>query len=349
MELDKRKQLILAAIVEAYIETGEPVGSKTVAERLDMAISSATIRNEMAVLTEIGLIEQPHTSAGRVPSHVGYHFYIDHLMHRKSLSAAERQKIDSLLQAAQAGLASLWNTASNALAYITNCASVTTTPSGRAKVFGRIELVDGGRKTVVLLFMTTTGGVRNKVCRLDFDPSPDTCVRFVRLVNDRLAETPIEEITPAFIQTLAALLGESALALSPVLFAIYAMAGELAGGEIILDGQTNLLSHRELAENAKIVLDFLGKSHQLKALVNSSGEQGLSVTIGGENDSLLLPQLGVIVAKYQAGGDILGSVGIIGPTRIDYAKMIPYIEYFAKAMGNLLSTVFVEEWEDLDG
>ena len=167
MELSDRKQKILASIVEQYIRSGEPIGSKTLMELLPMKVSSATIRNEMAELASMGLLEQPHTSAGRIPSHAGYRYYIDHLMHARELDDSDRQKIEA---AFGTGLdpEQLLSRAGEVLSELTKCAAVSTTPAGESTRIRRIEMVPVGSRTAMLVLLTSTGILKSRICRSDF-------------------------------------------------------------------------------------------------------------------------------------------------------------------------------------
>lgn len=350
VKLDRRKQLILTAIIERFIESGEPVGSQAVVDYLDIGVSTATIRNEMSALSELGLIEQPHTSAGRVPSHLGYRFYIQNLMHKKPLTSSERHHIDSIFSVNHSDIEQLLESASNTLAYLTNCASISTTPQHNFLAFAHIELIPISKRVVILLFITTTGIAKNKLFRLNYDPSTKEYAKFVLIVNEHLKNTPVDEITPAFIQTLAAAIDVDIITFSPILYAVYTMASEISDGHIILEGGNNLLSHRELAENAKNVMDFIGKHDNLKKMIEQNPDN-LSIIIGTEKSEIAPAQIGIIFSKYYMHGLPAGSVGIIGPRRINYAKIIPYVEYIAISMGKLLSSSFLPspEEENKDG
>lgn len=341
MELDQRKQKVLAAIVESYIATGEPVGSKTLAECFGMSVSSATLRNEMAALSEMGYLEQPHTSAGRVPSHLGFRFYIDKLMNKKPLTEDEKQSIDTLFKDAEPNPSAILEEAGQILAEKTNCAAISTTPISQGGVTARIELVITGRRLYLLLFITSAGVIKNKLVRMEFEVTPEQVARFVYLINERLLDVPIEEITPALIQTLAAGTGEFALSFSPVLFAIYELAKEVTTGQIILEGQNNLLLHQELLSAASGLLGFLSREEELLPLL-SSGNSPSNVLLGRELHKNELSDIGMILTRYNIGENISGTIGVIGPARIDYAKIIPYIEYLAYSMGRLLTDAFDE-------
>ncbi len=162
MKLDIRKLKILTAIVETYIDTGEPVSSKILAQQLGFSVSSATIRNDMAALFEMGLLEQPHTSAGRVPSHLGYRVYVDQLMHCKPLSEEERREIDALFNVRDPDPDKLLEDAAQALADYTNCATVSTTITPKTVLVKRVEIVPAGTRTVVVLVIATNGVIKNK-------------------------------------------------------------------------------------------------------------------------------------------------------------------------------------------
>ncbi|MFA9379910.1 MAG: heat-inducible transcriptional repressor HrcA [Acetanaerobacterium sp.] len=342
MELDLRKQKVLAAIVESYIATGEPVGSRALAEAFRMSVSSATLRNEMAALAELGYLEQPHTSSGRVPSHLGFRFYIDRLMNKKPLSEDEKQGIDELFRDAEPNPNAILEEAGQVLADKTGCAAISTTPTSHGGVTAHIELVPTGRKLYLLLFLTSAGVVKHRICRIEFEITPEAVGRFVLIINERLSAVPVEDITPAFIQTLAAGTGEYALSFSPVLFALYELARETCSGQLIVEGQNNLLLHNELITAARDLLGFLSREDELLTLL-AAGSNSLSVLLGKELQKNELSDIGIIITRYHFGTNAGGSIGVVGPARIDYARIIPYIEYLALSLGRLLSDTFDEQ------
>ena len=336
MELDQRKRRVLAAVVESYINTGEPVGSKALAEVFGMSVSSATLRNEMAALVEMGYLEQPHTSAGRIPSHQGFRFYIDKLMDKKPLSPEDKASIDELFKNAEPNPGTILEDVGAALAQRTGCAAISTTPTSQGGVSSRIEIVPAGRRIYMLIFITSAGVIKSKLCRLEFEITPDSIWQFTGLVNEWLMRTPIENITPAFIQTLAAKTGEYALTLSPILYTVYELARAACEGQVILEGQNNLLMHRELLSAAGDLLKLLSRGDELLNLIPQQGGN-LNVVLGKELNRGELNDIGMIFTGYSIGGNAWGKVGIIGPTRLDYASMIPMLEYFASSMGKLLT------------
>ena len=337
MELGERKLKILSAIVETFVKTGEPVGSKALCEALGFSVSSATIRNEMADLVEMGLLEQPHTSAGRVPSHLGYRLYINRLMNRKELSDEEQRYIDGTLLGSADDPEKLLEETSEMLAGMTNFAAVTTTPSDDNATVRHIQFVQTGKRTGMLVLMTSTGLVKNKMFRCDYDLTPDILRIFHGILNEKFRNLPLSAITPAFIQTMAASLGEMTMLMPSVLMATLEAASEASEQELCLQGQTNLLFLPEVdAPAAKRVMEFLNRRTDFVKLLNSQSEN-LSVLIGRESGRPELVNSSIVVAKYRIGGKESGAIGIIGPMRMDYAKMIPSLEYLAKSVGTLLS------------
>ena len=213
VEISERKQKILAAIVEQYIETGEPVGSKGLVEKLGLALSSATIRNEMSELSALGLLEQPHTSAGRIPSHSGYRYYVDNLMNKYELNAPQRRKIEADMSTGEGDPERLLEKAGEVLADLTNCAAVSTMPKGESVLIKRIEIVPIGTRTAMIVLLTSGGIIRSRVCRLDFELSGSMIELFYNLTAAKLLGCPIRDVNTVMLQTLAASLGIEALAM----------------------------------------------------------------------------------------------------------------------------------------
>lgn len=347
MELSERKCKILAAIVNTYVETGEPVGSKALA--LDLGVSSATIRNEMADLVELGLLEQPHTSAGRVPSQRGYRLYIDRLMDRQSISQQEQRYLDGLLLSSAYDPERLLDGVSQALASLTKFAAVSTTPSGNTANIRGVQFVQTSRRTAMVILMTSAGTMKNCIFHCDFDVTPEILRVFFRVLNEKLVGLPVSSITPAFIQSLGASLGEMAMLMSSALMAVLDVAQDTMKTDVCLNGQMNLLFYPEFEQgNARRVMDFLERPQELARLLmeNQSAKEiqnKLKVLIGKEAKRPELNNSSLIVARYAINGQDAGAIGIIGPTRMNYGKMIANIEYLSASVGRMLSELMREE------
>lgn len=247
MELSERKEKILAAVVEQYIKTGEPVGSKTLLDSLDMSVSSATVRNEMADLGYLGLLDQPHTSAGRVPTGEGYRYYVDNLVPESELSDESRRLIDAGIGNANGDPESLLRHAGEALAYLTECAAVMTTPSGENTKIKRVELVPISPHTAMIVLLASNGILRSKLFRLDSPIDTTVCETFYNVAQAMLIGVPVSALTPAYLQSIAARLGMESLAMFPMLSAVAELSQNAAQPHVFLSGQSNLLHHREYA------------------------------------------------------------------------------------------------------
>ena len=339
MELGKRKELILSAVVEQYIKTGEPVGSKVLMSSLPIQVSAATIRNEMSELAEMGLLDQPHTSAGRVPSQAGYRYYIDNLMNKTELTEDEKYSLRLELERSAGDPDKLLGKAGQMLARITGCAAVSTSPADSGATVKRIEIVPVGTRLAMIVMLTSTGIIKNGVCRTDTEITPDMIDNFYRIVGETFIGKPVSDIGTVMIQTLVASLGSNALSMSPLFVVLSDIASQAISAEIHLQGEENLLHHRELGDNIYETLRFLDEEEKLERAV-SSGKNALSVMIGKENMYRQLENTCMIVARYNIQGHDGGAIGIIGPTRLDYAKLIPSIEYLTEIVGKLLTDTF---------
>lgn len=337
MKLSERKERILASIVEYYIATGEPVGSKTLLEHSDLAVSSATVRNEMAELAALGYIEQPHTSAGRVPSQLGYRYYVDNLMSQYELPLQEKRLIESRILGASGEPQQILEQAGQVLAEITNCAVVSTTPCDEHAVIRRVELVPLGTRTAMMIMLSSSGILKSKVCRTDCELSMDIIEIFYNVVSQNFIGKSAEEVTIAMIQTLALSLGSKSLAMSPLLVTLSDLAQMTEQTQLLLEGQSNLLNYTDYS-NAYEIMEFLRQSDPLTTLFSSKKNTGSpSILIGKENQFRELQDSSMIFSKYNVSGKESGTLGIIGPTRIDYARLIPSLKYLTEIVGNIMS------------
>ena len=349
MELDQRKLKILSAITETYIRTGEPVGSKLLSFYPDIRVSPATIRNDMAVLFEKGLLEQPHTSAGRIPSHLGYRVYIDELMRCSTLNAEERSQIDALFNIKYPDPDRLLADAAKALADYTGCATISTSIMQENVKVRKVEIVEAGTRTMVILLMASNGVIRNKVCHVDFAVTPEIIAFFHKFANGWLAGKSISQISSAYIGSVAVALGEYSRIFTPVLGAIFELCREVNEGSYYVNGFTNLLSYPELREGAHELFTFLENREQVTRMLSLT-QQHTTVIVGRENPNQELTSASVVVSRYDIGRDVgSGIIALVGPVRLNYAKLIPHLEYFAQTMGKLLSETVEQDPQDESG
>lgn len=340
-ELSDRQQKILAAIIEQYIASGEPVGSKALLPLLPFSVSSATVRNEMALLSELGYLEQPHTSAGRIPSQKGYRYYVDRLMNNYELSENEKRAIELKLGTQVRSPEKVLETASSLLADMTNCAAVSTTPSDAEAVIRRVELVPVGTRLALIVLLTSSGILKSTIVRTDTDITVDIAESFYNIVGKHFAGKPISEMSLAFLQTLAVSLGDKALVMTPLLVSLSELASTAGKSDMLLEGQSNLLHHSQIASNAYELMEFLRRGEPLSKLFSAHRDE-MNILIGKENLYRELENSSVIFSRYNIGGRDSGALGVVGPTNIDYARLIPSLKYLTKVVGKLLTDA-VEE------
>lgn len=337
MHLSERRERILAAVVERYIATGEPVGSKTLLDYLRIPVSSATIRNEMAELSRLGFLEQPHTSAGRIPSEMGYRYYVDRLMNRYELPLNEKRLIEARLSTAGGDPQQILEQAGQVLAELTNCAVVSTTPCDDHAVIRRVELVPIGTRTVMMVMLSSSGIVKSRVCRLDCEINLELIETFYNIVSHHFIGKSADEVSIALIQTLALSLGSKSLQMTPLLVTLSDLAQLTEQTQLLLEGQSNLLNYTDYS-NAYELMEFLRQSQPLASLIMHRKTDGdANVLIGKENQFRELQDSSVIYSHYSVSGKESGALGLIGPTRIDYARLIPSLKYLTEIVGNIMS------------
>ena len=338
LELDNRKLKILAAVVDEYIRTGEPVGSKTISALPDIKVSSATVRNDMSLLEQLGLLEQPHTSAGRIPTYSGYKLYIEKIMHQGSLDDAEREMLDEMLVRDNAVTEeALMQNAAAALAELTQCAAVAANTAPQFSVISRVEVIPTGRRLYVILLITSGGSIKNKVCRLQFDLSDEQLEFFTHYMQENLHGVSIESFSEDMMQKLVEAMGAYMVTLSPLMQSVYEVSQDILNQDIMLSGEKNLLNCSEL--DKMDIVRFIEHKNDVMKLLDSSFS-GIRVMFSPENGEFVIGNSSMIVSKYKKGGKEAGSLGVIGPMRIDYSKIIPYIEYLTQRISTLLSEDF---------
>ncbi len=340
-QLSPRKQKILSVIVERFVATGEPVGSKAICAEMNNAVSSATIRNDMAELVELGLLEQPHTSAGRIPSRLGYRYYVDNLMGSYEPGFEEQEQIKIWLSSFSGEPDKLLEKAGSILAELTNCVAVSTSPSDESAYIRRIELVPLSRHTAMIVLLATSGILKSAVVRSETEINAPVAEVFYNITHNYFVGKNVSDISITFIQTLVASLGDKVFVMSPFLCAVADLCREVKTTVLHLKGQSNILNHGELAENAFELMDFIHRGEPLEALLTSR-KKPFNVSIGSENPYRELRNTTTIFSDYSVGGRDSGAIGIIGPTRLDYARLIPTIKYLSGVIGALLSETLEE-------
>lgn len=332
--MDDRKLRILAAVVDEYIMTGEPVGSKTIAALPSMNVSPATIRNDMATLEQLGYLEQPHTSAGRIPTFNGYRLYIDRLMTMEKLSEEEQRRLDDMLETDILTEEALIQSASKALAELTQCAAVAANLAPQYSMITKVEVIPTGKRLYVLLLITSSGNIKNKVCRLEFDLTEEQLSFFTKYMQENLQGVALEDLSDEMMEQLMVAMGTYMMTLTPLIQAVHDMTKDMMNQEILLSGEKNLLSCKDFKQNE--IIQFIEHKDEVSQMLDDSFS-GIQVMFGEENEGFVIGNSSMIVSKFQKGKRPAGSLGIIGPMRLDYKKIIPYIEYFTQKISDLIT------------
>jgi len=332
--VDDRKLKILAAIVDEYVRTGEPVGSKAISKLEHINVSAATIRNDMAALEQMGYLEQPHTSAGRVPTFMGYRLYIDELMTPPELSDEEKQRLDEMLGTEDTPEELLIQNAAAALTELTHCAAVVTNPAPRFSVISKVEVIPTGKRLYVILLITSSGSIKNKACRLEFDLSHEQLEFFTHYIEENLNGISVEDLSEEMFDKMVAAVSAYMISLSPLVKGISELSEDLRQQELTVKGGEKLLSCDELDKME--VVRFIEHKDGLSNLLEDAFS-GIQVKFGSENNSFAIGNSSLIVSKYRKGGKEAGSLGVIGPMRVDYKKIIPYVDYLTQKISYLMS------------
>ncbi len=339
MPMDARKQRILEAIVALYALDGEPVGSGLLASYFDMAVSSATLRNEMAALTRLGLLEQPHTSAGRVPSPQGYRYYLDHLLEAPAnslLSEEDRGGIDELFAAMDVEPEKLAQGAARALADYTRCAAVATTPRADDLCIAHFEVVQVGRYSAAVLAVTSAGGVRTRVARVDTGLSRSDAVQLAQLLNRGLTFVSPDDLTPLLVGSLAMAVGTR---FAPVLAAAEALVR--AQPTAYLEGAQYLAQNADVRQNLGALLEIFSDRAAAIDLIEPDCEK-ITAKLGDDLDPPM-PGLCIVSKHYLPGGGLTGTIALIGSSRMEFQRQIPILDRFAVKLGQSMSGKKQEE------
>ncbi len=319
--------------MDAYIRTGEPIGSKMLALDPEIGVSSATIRNTMAVLEHEGYLDHPHTSAGRVPTYKGFRYYVENLMSPEPPSPEMISEIDERLQSDMREDAIVEN-ASTALAEITKCAAISTNHVSKFSVITKVDVVPAGRRMYVLLMIASNGAIKNKVCRMEFDMTNEQMADFTRFLNEHLSGVNLETMSEEFVEGLTAALGGYMLSLAPLLHTVYELSEEMLRDNIEVKGEANLLACTDIPPGD--VMRFIERKAELSGLLEDA-LSGINIRFGEENGTFAISNSTVVSASYYKDGKPAGAIGIIGPMRLDYRKVIPYIEYLSRKVTQMLS------------
>lgn len=326
MDLDERKVKILNAVIRNYLETGEPVGSRTISKYTDLNLSSATIRNEMSDLEELGYILQPHTSAGRIPSDKGYRFYVDHLMQEKDREVADmKQFVIEKTEKMEGVLKQM----AKMLANNTNYATLVSAPSCQQTTIKFIQLTNVDEDHILAVIVMNNNMVKNQMIDVESALDNETLLKMNLLLNSSLNGLALHEINLGMISRLKEQAGSHSAIMGDVLDALAQILDENEDLQIYTSGATNILKYPELSsgENAANLLSAFEEKDELLSLVTESlsdqeSETGIQVYIGNESPLQTMKDCSVVTATYDLGEGVKGTIGIVGPKRMDYENVM---------------------------
>ena len=340
-ELNERSRAIFERIVDAYVETGEPIGSRTLARRLDMRLSAASIRNVMADLEVAGLLYAPHTSAGRLPTAAGLRFFVDGLLEVGALSEEERGNIEARCTAASRSLDELLTEATITLSGLSRCAGLVVAPTSDAPL-KHVEFVQLSSTRILVVLVTEAGVVENRIVEMGADVPLSTLTQAANYLNARLAGRTLASALAEIRQELddhRADLDE--LAARVVKTGLATWGGEDEQRTLIVRGQANLLDDvtaLEDLERIRALFDALETKGELARLIDHAARaEDVRIFIGAEDELFTVTGCALIVAPYRDGREkVIGAIGVIGPTRLNYARIVPMVDYTAKVIGGLV-------------
>ena len=346
MEMDERKIKILQAIVTDYINNGEPVGSRTIAKKYDLGISSATIRNEMSDLEEMGYIEQLHTSSGRKPSDKGYRLYVDRLMQITKLSTEEEYMIkNQLINVALYEVDKIVRQATQMLSHLTNLTSIVKAPSVQKSCVKYVQLMNLDPGSVLFIIITDSGIIKNNVIKISKPISSDIMERLTNIVNFRLVRLTIEQINLEVINNLKSDLASYQEIFHGIIPALYDSLSGIETSEVYIQGATNIFNYPEFnnIDKAREFLILVDNKESINTLIGTQNIIGnITIKIGGENFVECARDCSIITAVYSASGIPLGSIGVIGPTRIPYGKVISVLTEIVKELNDNIAQIYDE-------
>ncbi len=338
MDLSQRKKKILTAIVENYIATAEPVGSKVLAEII--GCSSATIRNEMAELTSMGYLEQPHTSAGRVPSPAGYRLYVNELMEKQKLSEAETAAINEQLSQKQRQLDELMSEVGRLTSSMTQYPAYALAMKAPVAV-KRFDFIYVDPSSFIVVALLTDDTVKNKLIQLPFSANQEQIQTLSSLFNSHFTGITDREVTDVLIRSVERAAGDTYGLVAVIAAFVMQALSQARTAPMRIEGASSLLNQPEYKdpEKARALMNFISSGERLLSDIPYMGDDpsGIHVTIGPENLAEELRDSSVVMASYDVGGGMKGYIGVVGPTRMDYSSVAAKLSYIAAGLSRLLS------------
>ena len=340
-QLSERKKLILKAIVEAHIEGGEPVGSKYIMQNNLLTCSSATIRNEMAELEQMGYLIQPHTSAGRVPSEAGYRFYVDSLVEQYARTTREVVQINQILKTKMAEIDQILDTASRLASSMTNYTGIAVKPRANSVSIAKFEIISIDENNFAMVMITSTGAVKTKKLKLKENIPDGALKRLSELFNGMLCGLSADMITLTQIMALEEEMGASAFLVNPAVKCIYETMNEIDSGDVRLSGLNRLLNYPEYADTHQFgeLLGTLESKDEILDLISKPESDDINVLIGSESSVKVMNNSSIVFKPIKKDGHTVGIIGVLGPRRMNYKQVLQALD----EIGGSISSIIDEE------
>lgn len=336
--LDKRAQILLKTLVEHYISDGQPVGSHTLSKCSGLDLSPATIRNVMSDLEELGFIASPHTSAGRIPTQRGYRFFVDTLLTVQPLQKQEIQRLEYELSSPDPQ--ELIASAASLLSSLTQFAGVVMIPKRRSIAFRHLEFLPLSEKRILVIIVTSDGNVQNRIIMVDKPYSASELTQATNFFNQHYSGSTFEQVQKKLHEELKQMQSDMTRLMAAALEASGKVLDDDKDG-VVISGERNLLQVDDLSANVtslrKLFEVFERRTSLMQLLDNSQRAEGIQIFIGGESGYLPLDECSMVTAPYEADGQVVGTLGVIGPTRMAYERVIPIVDITAKLLSNALS------------
>ncbi|SMQ82988.1 heat-inducible transcription repressor HrcA [Bacillus sp. OV166] len=341
MLLTDRQLLILQVIVDDFIRSAQPVGSRSLSKKEEISFSSATIRNEMSDLEELGYIEKTHTSSGRVPSEKGYRYYVDHLLSPQVLNQHDVSIIQSIFAEKIFEFEKIIQRSAKILSELTNYTSIVLGPAVSINKLKRIQIIPLNKETAVAIFVTDTGHVENRTFSLPPSVDASDLEKTVNILNDRLAGVPLEDLNDKIYKEVAMLLRQHIHNYDLMLYTIADSLKMPSNEKLFFGGKTNMLSQPEFHDVAKLrsLLTMIDQEEWIYNLIRNDSA-GIHVKIGRENNNSVMDNCSLITATYSAGAENLGTIAILGPTRMEYSRVISLLQFFSKDLTAVLTKLY---------
>jgi heat-inducible transcriptional repressor len=339
--LTDRQLLILQVIVDDFIRSAQPVGSRSLSKKEEISFSSATIRNEMSDLEVLGYIEKTHTSSGRIPSEKGYRYYVDHLLSPQVLNKKDISIIKSIFAERIFEFESIIQKSAKILSDLTNYTSIVLGPAVSINKLKRIQIIPLNKETAVAIFVTDTGHVENRTFYLPSTIDASDLEKTVNILNDRLAGVPLEELNNKIYKEVAMLLRQHIHNYDFILHTIAESLKLPVNEKLFFGGKTNMLSQPEFHDVSKIrsLLTMIDQEEWLYKLIREDSA-GIHVKIGRENKSSAMENCSLITATYSVGTEKLGTIAILGPTRMEYSRVISLLQFLSKDLTSVLTKLY---------